>query len=586
MALKPVSCRIHTDALTCNAVIASMTGEDVTFTINGNSYTVSMSVIGNDRSVADDAGVTHAMYYGVQEVTGLTAFTGYTWAATQVGNTDTGYFTTLPNKKAVKCAVANTTCFSPNRDVSNPSRVTAWNFLKHYIKTSSYPVVNCNHVDDIYYANGFFNALAAGTGNDQGKIFEDATNANGLRGEYDFALSYGQWFNVVDEFYINYSLDPSLWSRVDSEATQEPFNFCMNNTAVTVGSGDHEYQNNLGWKDGSLLTDVPNGYHTTVGGYDGTGLTVYNTLMGPLEGKDPSTKITKRDANAKHWYLDVGPMRYITMDAITNSVYNVDPALMVCYGTNQIDDVLEIANTDDQWFTCINNAAVAGRGFPSFTGLGLTGTNYKDENFSSVEYDRLWLNTGQTPPSLMGGLNTNGVMGSCVMQRGDWHNGGNYLWRAAAVFGKYAESFMEIGLATVNTSAGADNSYDLFTSTMENTDEVTLLGNIKALYNVGNDTIETKPDNFNIVMHEIDGTKSTPEVVIKRWNIAYNAVTDIDQRAWFTDQSGEEQTDEDGNVWKVVVAKRLVRHAGNAGYDVDDPDVFQLLDLSFTDGTE
>lgn len=562
MPVKNISARMG--ALTpngCEFVILSMVSDAATLTVDGVDYAITMTTkLGNDRTGADANGDTHACYFATQTIIGLTAFTNISWSLVQGSNTDSGSFYTAPDVKNSKFSLCTGTCFNSGGNWGD--EVSAWDLLRDYIDNNpEFPMLACLFSDDIYYADGAFSA-SANAENAQGKTFQTSIALNGDRPEYDYALHYASWFGIMDTFYE--AADTEHVTPKLSAAQSTAFQYCMSKMAFMPQWGDHEFSNNIAWSGGVALNSYPNPYHQTGatadafndGGYDGKGLNTYNDVMLPLQG----TSAQDADTHSNHWYSDFGCFRYLSFDPITAAVNAVS-----VYGEPQMDDMLNLAD-GGQWFTFVGNSGVAGRDTPAYDAQ-YTYYNYKDENYIESEYKYLWTNDGQSPLSFMDNPNTNGVMGSLVMTRGDWHSGAWYYWKAPAGAGIVAESIHEICLSTVNTSPGT-SQYLFGDSSYFETDNVEMLGGVSRILDSASDTGKVK--NLTMTIIEVDGTKSTPEIVIKQWNIE-QAVGEESELARFTNQTLDTATDENGNKWRVMVERRIVRHSGdNEGYDLDE----------------
>ena len=583
MPLKNISCQMG--ALTesgMTAVILAHSNADATLTINGVDYPVAMTTeFGGDRASPDPSGGSHICYIGTQVITGLSALTEYPWIVTQGADSHVGTQTTSTLSKAAKVAVALTTCFYLTSELD----VNGFTFLRHYIDTpTNPPLLAILHSDDICYADGGFGTQHTNIINSQNK-----QSTGGGDTEYDYALFYASWFGILDTFYD--VADTGFETPLLEEGLTDDMQYVLSRTAFMPSAGDHEYDNNLGW--GVPMNTYPNAYHKTGalsgtglaltdGNYDGVGLATYDDCMKPLQG---ASAVDTANENTKLWSADFGSFRYIAMDATTYSVKNV-----TVYGIPQINDAISKVD-GTQWWHCfsmpISGCRAGNNGYPTYSAwvdaLGIPyQTAYKNENFVLAEHNRMWRDTGQTPKALMDNSFSNGVMGMSFIARGDWHQGLWCRWTAPIYTGLAAENINEIGLNALGATAysgtyfhgGADRD-----TTMAS-DNCQFVGALSKLESDG----LTQKLNFPVVtIVEIDGEKATPEMVIKQWSVDTPASTGISELGHFTNQTLETQTDAAGNIWRVLAEKRFVRHAGNAGYDLDDTEIFQYKKIGCGD---
>ena len=572
-------------------VVMSRTSGDVTVSGEGipDQSPVTMTIIGDDRTGLDDGGEGFIGYYGVLAVSGLQPFTDYTVTVAQGGNTDILYPTTLPSVKAAKFAIAPTTCMAPTTSLPFGSGdtykgVSSYDFYKTYIDNPNNPKLIANpHVDDVYYADGSFGNNKTISSNAEGKREDSSVfTYNNDRSKYNYALMYGLWFGIFSEFYADSDTGHEKpWSDA---AMQPAVQYCLARMAYMPQIGDHELYDNVNWQsDGNAQANgagevgnfagtdlVPNPLHATVGGFDGNGWSVYAELIKPLQGTTLDVGETDNG-----WYTDFGCLRWLCPDPVTKATrdYNDTDTQQTVYGSAQINNMLQLAEDDPNWFTMVGNPAIAGRGYQSFADVA-GNPGYKHENFCLSEYNQLYLTAGNTPRSLMDNPYTNGTMGCLVgVVRGDWHVAPVLHWSAPAAATELAENFYEIGLATVNNSAGvsADWHVDL---TDFNALNVELIG-------APSDDLsgENKPFIARATVIEIDGTKSTPEVVFKSWELYQVGDNPPMDQNVVTDET-ETVTDWKGNKWKLMAARRIVRYAGNYGYTLDDENTLQVAGSS------
>ena len=529
---------------------------------------ITLIEVGNDRTNPDPNGDLFAFWHGTMQISGLEPDTEYVVRGVQGSRSYQIYPCTLPDKRASKVAITPATCFAPKMTGEND--VTAFDMWKAYMENPANPrVYAMPWLDDIYYAAGGHTGILNGMTNAEGKIYDsEATGIFASKNErlqYGYAINYGIWFGIFSPFY-----DPADTAKTDprgAAALSPAFQWVMDRVAFMPQWGDWEFWQNINWKDSELnanITDTfPNAFHATDpalgGGWDGNAYLAYKQLMMPFQGTAIKSQAGALDTESNHWYVDFGALRWVALDPITQARRDyVNDVQLTVFGNNQIDDVLNVIDSGNQWFTGVGNPAVAGRGYPTFSAIA-GNPGYKSEQDVLGEYNRLWLNTGQVPKSIMDNPKSNGRMGSTVMFRGDWHIDPWLYWKALAGFGLAAEEINEIGLATVNNSPGQTTSWDTDLTPLE-ADNCELVG---AASSIG---ATAKSKVMRAVICVVDGTASTPEMVIDSWELAQEAGGTDESAVVISNVPDEFLTDGNGNKWKLMGNKSFPLYAGNKGY--------------------
>jgi len=398
---------------------------------------------------------------------------------------------------------------------------------------------------------------------------------------------------LFSEFY-NLGSDPDKTNPLGTAAMNESVQYCLARMGFMPNVGDHEFYNNCNWKgdpNGNYLTGttqgtdrLPNALHATALGFDGNGWDTYRKLMKPLQGT-PLDGIGD-ETNGNGWYVDFGPCRMISPDGTTFGERNWDLDVQTkVYGDIQIDYMLQLGEDSPKQFTIVGNGATAGRGFPQeFLDIP-NYPGYKSENWAEAEYKKMWLTKDTTPRSFMDNPYTNGTLGHIAMFRGDSHHAAAMYWSAPETATEAKENFYEFGLRTVDNSAVGTRShigvdYSLLVadncrieSAVSNNDfaehDYTNLDTIAA-------TVIRKPYVATATVVEIDGTKPTPEMVIKVWEIYQVGDEPPMDTHFYMDADFEEyKTDWKGNVWKCISNKVMPVSGGNEGFNPDE-EPFQL----------
>ena len=534
------------------AVAYSKSATAISLIVNGKSFPITMAAVGADRPANDANGEIIAGYVGAVNVTGLEPYTLQEWSATQSSDTDSGSFTTN-GTRGQNCSIAVTTCFS---STDNYGGLNAWQFLEAYMKqTPEYPMMSIVHLDDIFYADGALSAAQDGDSCAQGKTINSISWAGGAKAEYDYACWYLTWANILDG-----------WDNgLDAAEANPSWEYCLTHTCFMPQWGDHEIANNIWEVD---LTSVPNPFHETLNGYDGKALNVYNAMMKPLQG----TAAQNADTEANHWYADFCGIRVIAPDPITKSVPTV-----AMYGANQITDLLNTVDSQ-QPFKLMANPAMSGR--IADDSLVANTNNYKSENFVRTEWDRVYVESGKTPKSLMDNPQTNGQVGNMVVTRGDWHSGLAYHYSAPASSGKAKENYTEVCLRTVNGSAPTSTYHGDAEAAAMAAGNVEVVGSMYPPSVLGGNPVVDK--HVTIMVIEYTGDRATPETVVRLWHPLRATDGSFDQEDVFHGgKACAELDDSKGIIWGCSYERKFRQYNdNNRGFAIDEEPPYELSTFS------
>lgn len=501
-------------------VALSLVSGNVTITLSpSGSGEITMNQVGTDRGSAGPDGLTYFGYAGSATITGLSAFTRYTYTATQGTETVTGSFYTAPNDTD-NFAVSFTTCFARTATDN-----MAWDFLEWYRQNGDLPLIANVHVDDVCYASqSMANDEADGKKVELGRRPAPWATAGK---QYDYYFGYAQWFGTIGAITL-------AAGGTQEGALSTNFQSFRKNCNFLVQWGDWDFQNNLGWSNS--LSTVPNAYHTTLAGYDGPGLQVWNTIMKPLQG----VSLASADTNANHWATTLGCVQILCPDPITNAV----PSTTV-FGTNQIEDVLSGVNTQPFKLWAMADFAARPDGYYS-------SATYKTNTFVQAEYDRLFLDGSSSPSSIMLNSQTNGDIGCSVVLRGDTHYGMVWKFNGPAAGSNLAEKFIQVDLCTVNASAGGGGyDYAGIGQPLES-EYTTIVGGLCGALN----------KNIACVVVEVYGSRAPKEIIIRRYQYAGNL--DATTQEFEIGRTGP------NNNWSINYERKIAQFQGNYGFGVND----------------
>lgn len=437
-------------------VVMSLTNGAASVDCNGINYPVTWVATDSDGGAASPAG-----YVGEITLGGLAEFTQYGYTVTQGVSTVTGSFSTLPGPNDDFCFYA-ITCDAAVAASANGGVTDGEGMYKTFheqINAGGLPCVGILHVDDHGY-------VAARKFSDPAAVGLDTQTPAQLNTEYAFSAGwlnyYGLHANGSGDSGFGDSAAYTTTGNIDIGRTPHRV-WCMQNLPVWPQWGDWEFKNDIGMDFPTTNPGVPNPFHKTytgsVGNRDGGGLLAWNRFMKPLQ--PPS--IASADANANHWAFDLGCIRLIAVDGITNSngavtsyaATNFPDGILyddtigvtqvsAMLGSNQIADILAAIDPYAQ-FTILGLMHGV-RYMGKFTSEWYTGTQHPIKNHCPAEFAQLFTASG----SLADKPETNNSRGVLFTFNGDYHNG--HIYHHQITDGTLPTDFYEVGLGTVTTS--------------------------------------------------------------------------------------------------------------------------------------
>lgn len=436
MAQIPISVRWgYSDGTSIKVVISSLSSSDVTIIIDGISSFVlsSMAAVGDDVPISG----TEAFFADSTTVTGLSAFTKYTYTAIQDSNSVSGEFYSAPSASD-DFTIFGVTC--DNTLSIGGIAPGMYEHIKTYTESGVLPTVALIHIDDhLGYVD--FNGTndSAGTGN-------QITIANSFAWEagteYDYAVgaaaSLGLYENDSDDFVAAGNNSIRQW--------------CLLNIPVWPQWGDHDAGfNDIGWS--SKPTDnvgIPPGGSATYLSCFTNAESLWGKILEPLA----PPKID--GSNSKAWGANLGCLYVASPDAITTgaatTVGTNDAAPDTIFGNTQIDSLLS-ALDNDQPFKVLGLA----NGIRYLTGTPPHTGNDGAQlplNLHATEYPRLFTDTGNAELSIMENPKTNGQVGTLFTIHGD-----NHVLKAQInenTDGTLPEQFCSFNMGTLTGSSNHD----------------------------------------------------------------------------------------------------------------------------------
>lgn len=426
--------------------VISYSNSNMTITVNGNDTVISSwTTVGNDAPYGTK---TEACFQHAFTITGLSPFTQYTYTATQDGETQTQTFYTNP------ASTDEYTIFVISCDRGGGTDGAWRDIYQTAIDADEPPVVAILYYDDI----GYMDAIASVDDRaDTGHYFTGTGND-----EYSAAIAHLGFLGMTS---------------ANSGGLDFYRHWCQTNINIIYQYGNHEFVNGSTGTDDfgtgdAVAGTTGNSYHSTLNGYDGHCLVVWNRIFAPLQGTQSGLRVA--DTNAQHWKADFNSLNVIASDFLCNYA---GPSGGVFLGTNQITDILNGFDTAHPFKMLITMHT--GRDIATDalrTAAGRTGNygwlgKYNMTEIAPTEFDRLFVDDAATPSSLMLNTKTNGTDGKFIMCTGDMHLGLVGFYKAAAGANKVAESFYQVNMGRVGSvnerPDNYNNSSGLITSTTE-----------------------------------------------------------------------------------------------------------------------
>ncbi len=443
----PIGVRIgYAKAPTAKMVVMSLSNGLITVTCNGVSYPVAPTATDSDAP-----GFSPAGYVSVVTLTGLAEFTEYAYTVSQVGNAGqvSGSFRTLPSENDDFCFYF-VTCDANAllAEVVHTGHGFYKNIRQQITAPGALPCVGILHVDDHGYNSNrkFVTGKPDGLESYNPMTFNTAyaycaawLNHYGLHASPSGSSGYGEADTTINA-YANNDVGRSP-DRV----------WCMQNLPVWPQWGDWEFWNDIGMDFPTTNPGVPNGYHKTytgnVGNKDGGGYLAWQQLMAPLQ--PPS--IASADTDANHWAFDLGCIRVIATDGITNCAGNITtyeaniaasdtavPQITSMLGAGQIADIRAVS-LHHLPFTMLGMMNGV-RYMASSVSEWQSGAQHPIKNHCPAEFAALFTSAGSLSdkPATLFTMN------------GDYHNG--HVYKHDITDGDIPTDFYEIGAGTMSRS--------------------------------------------------------------------------------------------------------------------------------------
>lgn len=434
-------------------VVMSLTNVAASVDCDGTNYPVTWAATDSDGGASSPAG-----YVGEITILGLSDFTEYAYSVTQGANVVTGSFSTLPSSLDDFCFYAITCDAEAYVSDGNTNGEGFYKTIHDQIDAGGLPCVGILHIDDHGYnaARRFTDSAAPGL---------DAATPAALNTQYAFSAAWLNYYGLHADGSgdSGFGESTAYTTTANTDIGRSPHRvWCMQNLPVWPQWGDWEFDNDIGMDYPTTSpTSVANPFHKTysagVGQRDGGGLLAWQTFMAPLQPP------LLNAANSNAWAFDLGCIRVISTDGITNCNGNMGsgnydpltiagldssdsnvPQISSMLGSAQVADILAAIDPYAQ-FTIIglmNGVRYMGR-WPSEWN---TGTQHPIKNHCPAEFNALFTDVG----SIADKPNTNNARGITFAFNGDYHNG--HIYHHQITDGTLPVDFYEVGLGTATTS--------------------------------------------------------------------------------------------------------------------------------------
>jgi len=431
-------------------VLCKVSG-DVTITLNsGQNITISPVVFGNDRSVADPGGQTNAGWAGDGAFTGLSAFTRYTYTATQGSNTQTGSFMTAPleNTKFWLSAGGcdNNTGLTNQGDTEDASKLAtisgSYPLIEAKIKARPNDYLGFLFLEDIFgYLDGWGGVLGIDDSLGTGRKMDLDGSGNFIVNQYNYALSYMASMGLLEYDKVigsNYESCKSIkWGWDESR------NYVHANSNIYPAKGDHDVYGDYGFA-------IPYA-DPSIAVYVAASNATWAQVVRPLYSDN-----ILNASNSECYSVTLGDIEFCAPDGFTNgtgtvSTYQVPQTQITSlFGSGQIDDILTRMQSSTAKHKILDLPYSIKYMDASQHSEFNDGAQHPLKDHVPLEFAQLFTASGNTPPSLMDLSATNGLTGTLAIVKSDFHHAQVTMHESNS--GDIAEHILELNMGTINGS--------------------------------------------------------------------------------------------------------------------------------------
>lgn len=446
----------YSKAPTAKMVVMSLTNGAASVDCNGTNHPITWVATDSDGGAASPAG-----YSCNVEINGLSEFTSYEYTVTQGENVVTDSFYMLPGENDDFCFYA-ITCDATASPYGFSNGEGVYKNIKEQVQAGGLPCVGILHIDDMGYVSNrrFADSAAVGL---------DTQTPAQLNTQYAFSAAWLNFYGLhasgsVETLAPGYetgfgeSTASTTTANIDNSRNPNRV-WCMRNLPVWPQWGDWEFKNDIGFDFPTNNPDTPNPFHKTytlgVGNRDGGGLLAWQQLCSHLQ--PPLINA----ANSNAWAFDLGCIRVISADGITNANgaigtnysnplgtittddYNVIPVASI-HGAAQVADILGAVDPNKQ-FTILGLMNGI-RYMDNYVSEWYSGTQHPIKNHCRAEWEALFTEAGSFSDLPC----TNNTQGILFTFNGDYHNG--HVYHHQITDGTLPTDFYEIGCGTATMS--------------------------------------------------------------------------------------------------------------------------------------
>lgn len=303
------------DKTTAKIIICSLSTVQPTFTCSGGSVVVGAV---DDRYNTGGKSITTTLV----TITGLSAWTDYTYTATQGSDTISGGFKTLPADQSTDFGFIVSTC----EQFVQKTLAQAYTTIRNLCASAPEPITTMFHIDDIMYVDGL-QVVDADAGINATGVPEQTKVAT------DYAAAWAAYYGLVNTATKNrFRHKDRMW--------------VFRNLSCCASGGDHAIEGNH--CRGGLVNGVPNAdYKGCDKALEAICMAEWNAFIG-----DANPPLLR--AGKAHWGKTIGPVKFALYDYSLysepyDSVLNPDA---IGYGAEQIADIAAYMDVDTEPFKC------------------------------------------------------------------------------------------------------------------------------------------------------------------------------------------------------------------------------------------
>lgn len=491
-------CGMATASAGAKILIVSLNNDPAEVYCNDVAYPITWAQYGTDHTPPQ------AFFYGHVTINqGLVEGERFPYYVSQLGKVYKGSFACLP-ESGQDWLACFTTCDS-NIDLFNDgSNPMGWyREMRRIVGESDKLFIGTFHMDDAF---GYLDNQSIDDSAATGLVHSEypTTPANSLTPlGYNYAVSFAAPMGLLSDANVRTSFghDPDrIWF--------------YRNSNLLIQWGDHDTgANEMGW---NIDTAVDTRFSLSEN--------LWSTLIVP-------TQPAALSATSKAWTLTVGDTMFIMPDFISNGTGDAtDTANSFIDGTgptrlldqavnSQIDDILSAIDAGSAKYHLMGMQD-SWKYLSTPRSKNNAGAQNPIKNLIPTEAEKLFLESGNTPPSLMDNPKTNGTDGTLLLLMSDHHWPHVVKHESPAAGGLLAESFCGVCAATVCYSTIFPNANKIRTGTeFDNSTLLYALANSDAQFTTNNwsfgVTLEHVQEGIQVGLHQVSASSQEGETLYR-----------------------------------------------------------------------